>query len=51
MSSYNMSTGICLAHMCLASYKWDLGSEDPDQMPQNVLSDQELHCLLTGISI
>ena len=23
---------------------------DPDQMPQNVASDQDLHCLLTGIS-
>ena len=42
--------------MCLASHKWDLGKQfrtlDSDQMPQNVaVSDEDLNCLLTGISV
>ena len=32
--------------------KWDLYKQGrPDQMPQNVVTDQGLHCLLTRISI
>ena len=33
-----------LTHISLASY---VNSADEDQMPQNVVSDQGLHCLLT----
>ena len=25
---------------------WDIGSADPDQIPQNAASDQGLHCLI-----
>ena len=35
--------------MYLSSNKMDIGNgADPDQMPQNVASDQGLHSLLTG---
>ena len=41
-----------LGHLWLASHIWNIGnSVDPDQMPHNEASDQDLHCLLTGISI
>ena len=40
-----------LAHICLASFLWDMtNSTKPDQMPQNALSDQVLHCFLTKVS-
>ena len=29
----------------------EANSADPDQMPHNVASDQDLHCLITGLSI
>ena len=36
-----------LTHLCLASYKKDIGKQcRPDQTPQNVASDPGLHCLL-----
>ena len=36
-----------LTHISLASLLWDIGkSVEPDQMPQNVESDQVLHPLL-----
>ena len=34
-----------LTHLCLASYKRDIDSADPDQMLDNVASDLALHCL------
>ena len=30
---------------------YDANSADPVQMPQNAASDQDLHCLLTEISV
>ena len=41
-----------LTHLCLTSQSGTYAnSADPNQMPQNVVSDQGLHSLLTGISI
>ena len=40
----------CLAHISLASFygSW-ANSTDPDQTRHNVVSDQNLHCLLTEL--
>ena len=39
-----------LTHISRASFLWDMvNSAKPDQMPQNALSDQVLHCFLTDI--
>ena len=43
-----------LTHISLASHFWDLSKQCKprlDKTPQNLASDQGLHCLLTGISI
>ena len=40
---------IRLTHLCLVSHKGTLAnSMDPDQTPQNAVSDQGLHCLQLG---
>ena len=42
---------LSLSHLSLASfYGTSENSAEPDQMPQNVASDQVLHCFLTVYS-
>ena len=43
---------VFLTHSYQETHKRVIGnSADPDQMPHNVTSDQDLYCLLTGFSI
>ena len=47
----DFSLGYLLTHISLASFLWDIGKQrNPDKLPNNVASDQGLHCLLTECS-
>ena len=48
MKCFKLAASHTLTHFILGTYA---NSADPVQMPQNVVSELGLHCLLTGISM